>query len=538
MADCTDDRAAVTAGRARHDRDEDFRLIVESAVDYAIVAMDGQRIVTRWNRGAQRLLGFSEDDIVGRSADTFFTEEDRARGEPVREATLALTAGRAANERWHVRKDGSRFWGSGLMSPLRDESGAVTGLVKIFRDMTAAKAAAEEREHLLALAERARADAERANRAKDEFLAVLSHELRSPLNAMLGWVQVLTRATLPDDPVVRRAIATLERNIWTQSQVVSDLLDVSRITSGKMQLDLQRIDLPGLVVGVAESHRPAAEAKGLALVVQVPAEQIAVSGDLARLQQIVGNLVGNAIKFTDQGSVTVRVAPVDGEAEVTVRDTGSGIPAATLPTIFDRFVQSERSSTRRHGGLGLGLAIVKELTTLHGGSVRADSEGTGRGSCFTVRLPVLPPVRRPVPTEPSSPLAIDLTALDLLIVEDDRDTREALETLLAETGARVRAAGGVSEALAAWDDRRPDAIVSDIGMPGEDGYALIRAVRERERASASGPRVLAIAMTGFASRDDHEAAIRAGFDDHVGKPVAPSVLIAKLHDLAMASRRD
>jgi PAS domain S-box-containing protein len=516
------------AGRARHERDEHFRLIVESAVDYAIVSLDTRRFVASWNRGAERLLGYPESEIIGRCGDIFFTEEDRARGEPEREASLALATGRAENERWHVRKDGARFWGSGLMSVLRDESGAVTGLVKIFRDMTAARRSAEERDHLLAIAERARAEAERANHAKDEFLAVLSHELRSPLNAMLGWVHVLARA-VPADPVVTRAVATLERNIWTQSQVVSDLLDLSRIASGKMQLDFERVDLCGLVVGVAESLRPSATAKGLTLVVDLMADQVSVSGDSARLQQVIGNLIGNAIKFTDQGGITVRVGLAGAQAAVTVEDTGEGIAADVLPTVFDRFVQSEQSSTRRHGGLGLGLAIVKELIALHHGTVRAESPGVGQGARFTVLIPAIPPARAPVQPPPHSG-PIDLSTLDLLLVEDDRDTREALETLLADTGARVRGVDSAAAALASYDAARPDVIISDIGMPGEDGYALIRAVRDRERAS--GRRTVAIAMTGFASSDDHEAALRAGFDDHIGKPVAPATLMAKLADLA------
>jgi CheY-like chemotaxis protein len=388
---------------------------------------------------------------------------------------------------------------------------------------------------LLALAERAAVEAETASRAKDEFLAVLSHELRSPLNAMLGWVRILRRAGT-DDAMVVRAAETLERNVWAQAQVIDDLLDISRITSGKLQIERARVDLAAVVAGTVESMRPMAAGKRLTLELVMPHEHLDVSGDAARLQQVVGNVLHNAIKFTpESGRIAVRLREADGHAVVEVEDSGQGIEPMLLAHVFDRFVQSEASTTRRHGGLGLGLAIAKQLTVLHGGTVHAHSDGPGRGARFTITIPLAPAVLErdvdalaPLPAEPT-----DLGALDVLLVEDDDDSREALGIALEEGGARVRLAESVRAALAAYNARPPDVLVSDIGLPGEDGYALIRAIREREDGTSR--RTLAIAMTGFASRHDHETALRAGFDDHVGKPVEPETLLERLSCLA-ASR--
>ncbi|HVH07434.1 MAG TPA: ATP-binding protein [Myxococcota bacterium] len=369
-----------------------------------------------------------------------------------------------------------------------------------------------------------------ANRAKDDFLAVLSHELRSPLNAMLGWVRVLQRGDR-DEATVARAVATLERNVWAQAQVIDDLLDVTRIDSGKLDLDRTRVDLAAAVSGAVESLRPQAAGKRLAVDLSLADEALEVEGDAARLQQIVGNLLHNAIKFTpDGGRVAVRLARRGDAAALEVEDTGPGIETDLLPRVFDRFVQADSSTTRRHGGVGLGLSIVKTLTALHGGSVRAESAGPGRGARFTVLLPlaaetIARDVRVPAPAS-----AEDLAAVDVLLVEDDTDSREALAMALAERGARVRHAGSVREAIAAYDERAPDVLVSDIGMPEEDGYDLIREIRRRE--DGAGSRTAAIAMTGFASRHDREAALRAGFDDHVGKPVAIGALLTRLRTLA------
>jgi signal transduction histidine kinase/CheY-like chemotaxis protein len=434
------------------------------------------------------------------------------------------------------RADGTRLTAIGSAVPVQGSSGAPAGAIAVFIDVTAEHEAAAERERLLALAERAAVEAEAASRAKDEFLAVLSHELRSPLNAMLGWVHILRRSST-GGAMVTRAIDTLERNVWAQAQVINDLLDISRITSGKLVLDRARVDLAALVAGTVESMRPMVSAKRLMLEVVVPRERLDVGGEAARLQQVVGNVLHNAIKFTPEGGrIAVRLRARDGRALVEVEDTGQGIDPALLPHVFDRFVQSESSTTRRHGGLGLGLAIAKQLTVLHGGTVHAHSDGPGRGARITVTLPLASAVSEP-DVEAAAPVHVErahLDGLDVLLVEDDGDSREALGIALEEQGARVRRAASVHAALAAYDAHPPDVLISDIGMPGEDGYALMRAIREREGGSRR--RTLAIAMTGFASRQDHEVALRAGFDDHVGKPVEPAVLIERVNVLAARRR--
>ena len=384
---------------------------------------------------------------------------------------------------------------------------------------------AVERERLLAAAESARADAERANRAKDDFLAVLSHELRSPLNAMLGWVRVLQRAGAAD-PMVGRAVETLERNIWAQSQVIDDLLDVSRIDSGKLELDRTRVDLAAAVRFAVESMRPQAAAKQLALELAIAVEPLDVDGEAVRLQQIVANLLHNAIKFTPEGGrIAARLAtgtasrisrcptPESGSRPSCSRGSSS---ASCRPTRARRDARRSRARPRDR----------EHADELHGGTVAAASDGEGKGARFTVRLPL---AAAAVVRELHAPAAAptqDLSGVEILLVEDDADSRQALGMALAETGARVRHAGSVAEALSAYDAKPPDIVVSDIGMPERDGYALIREIRRRE--GSGGRRIAAIAMTGFASRHDREAALHAGFDDHIGKPVSIAALVARL----------
>ena len=390
---------------------------------------------------------------------------------------------------------------------------------------------------LLAIAEHARAEAEEANRTKDEFLAMLSHELRSPMNAMLGWIRILKTADGQDTDLVRRSVETLERNIRVQAQIVNDLLDVSRILSGKLQLEQEPVEFAGVVTGCVQSLKPSAEGKQVALRLMVKDEDLHVLGDEARLHQVVANLLGNAIKFTDAGGfITVTVERKDAFASLVIEDTGQGIAADFLPHLFERFSQADTGSTRAQGGLGLGLSIVRNMVSLHGGRIEADSAGLGRGARFSVVLPLADVPQRVAFRRSSSRPAVNggtLNALDLLLVDDDADSREALEIVLQMHGTRVRSVASVREALEAYDTQPPDVVISDVGMPGEDGYVLIRAIRDREEGRSH--RTLAIAMTGFAGRHDHETALRAGFDQHVAKPVEPDDLLDRVRMLA-ASR--
>jgi signal transduction histidine kinase/CheY-like chemotaxis protein len=418
--------------------------------------------------------------------------------------------------------------------PVTTGAGDPHGAIAVFVDVTAERTAASDRERLLALADAARADAELASRAKDEFLAILSHELRSPLNAMLGWLQIMKRPGV-DAGLTSRAMETLERNLRTQAQIISDLLDVSRITSGKFEMDHGRVDMTAVVLAAVESLRPMAEGKALRVDLDVAEGPLLVDGDMSRLQQVVTNILHNAIKFTPEGGrISLAARATDGAIEVTTADGGQGIDGTVLPRIFDRFVQADSGTNRRHGGLGLGLAIVKQLVERHGGTVAAMSPGIGLGATFTVTLPAALPRQVGSTPSPTESLAGHVPAgLDVLVVEDDDDSREALVIGLGLWGATVREANSAAEAVAAYLADPPDVLVSDIGMPGEDGYALIRAIRDHDQRN--GRHTLAIAMTGFASRVDREAALRAGFDVHVSKPVEIAALLRRIETL-VASR--
>jgi signal transduction histidine kinase len=398
--------------------------------------------------------------------------------------------------------------------------------------------AEEERAQLLVREQAARRQAEEANRIKDEFLATLSHELRTPLNAILGWAQML-RMTKLEEATASRAYATIERNARAQAQLISDLLDVSRIITGKLRLDQKPVDLAAVVDAVLDTVRPAAEAKGIPITVHLAPEVSPVLGDPDRLQQVVWNLLSNAIKFTPrEGRVEVYLRQVEGNVEIVVSDTGSGILPAFLPFVFDRFRQAESTTTRSHGGLGLGLSIVRHLVELHGGTVAVESAGEGTGAAFTVALPVratfLP---SPDPEQAEPPAASGgawdarlLAGVRVLVVEDDEDTRELLVRALERGGAEVEEAASVALALAALDRRLPDVLVSDIGMPGEDGYALIRKLRASTRER--GADLPAAALTAYARSEDRVQALQAGFQTHIAKPVDPSELVVIVARLA------
>jgi len=386
----------------------------------------------------------------------------------------------------------------------------------------------QERVHLLRREQAARLEAERANRVKDEFLATLSHELRTPLNAIMGWAHVLGQSSHDKDTVLR-ASTVIRQNAASQAQLIDDILDVSRIVGGKLVLDSALVTLDQVVNDAIDSLMPAASAKQIQ-VHRTLAGDLKVLGDRDRLQQIVWNLVSNALKFTQKGgAVTVRLLECDGDAQIEVIDTGVGISAEFLPYVFDRFRQQDSSMSRRHSGLGLGMAIVRHLVEAHGGTVAVASEGEGRGATFTLRLPRHTGAAPEVPAAPARPEAAQadeadferLNGLHILIVEDDTDSRNVLQLLLQRLGAIVEAAASAKEAFERVTHRQPDVLVSDIGMPDEDGYSLMRRVRQLPMDR----RLPAIALTAYARRQDAEAAIGAGYDRHLAKPVAPAELI-------------
>ena len=378
-------------------------------------------------------------------------------------------------------------------------------------------------------ADLSRANAEVANQLKDEFLAIVSHELRTPLNAILAWARLLGSGRL-DTARTTTAIQTIERNAKALAEIIDDLLDVSRIARGTITFDPRPVDLVAVIDGALDEVRLAAEAKAVNVVFARETLGSLVSGDPHRLQQVVVNLVSNAIKFTPSGrDVEVRLTSTASHAEIRVTDTGEGIAPEFLPHLFERFAQGDTSTTRRHGGIGLGLAIVKAIVELHGGTVHAGSPGPGMGAVFTVRIPLLS--RHEAEDVAGTPAAEPrLDGVTVLLAEDDADGRKVLTAILELAGAKVAAAGSAGEALNAFSDVRPDVLVSDIGMADEDGYALIRKIRGRE--STYGRKTPAIAVTGYASLADRTKMLAAGYQMHLKKPVEPSDLVAAVAALA------
>ncbi len=425
-----------------------------------------------------------------------------------------------------------------IMVPVIGADGRVEAVAGTTRDVTDRKVSDEERESLLASERSARAEAERAGRLKEEFLATLSHELRTPLSAILGWIQILRKKT-PSAESLEQGLAVIDRNARLQAQLIADLLDMSRIISGKMRMDVQRVELPLVIEAALEAIRPAAEAKEVRVQCVLDPITDTVHGDPTRLQQVVWNLLSNAVKFTPRGGrVQVVLARVNSHVELSVSDTGKGIKPEFLPYVFERFRQADSSAAREHGGLGLGLAIVKQLTELHGGTVRVSSAGEGQGATFVVHLPlaVMQPARGGTPdprvhpqAEPLRPVLHDspsLKGLRVLVVDDEFDARDLVRRVLEECDAEVILAASVDEGLAAVSSERPSVILSDIGMPERDGYEFMRTLRQ------SGVRVPAAALTAFARSEDRTRALHAGYQSHIAKPVEPAELLATVAALA------
>ncbi|MDB6011727.1 MAG: domain S-box [Gammaproteobacteria bacterium] len=531
------------AQKVIRDAERRYRSLLDNITDYAIFMTDPEGRVSSWNGGAGAILGYSGREILGQSVDLLATQEDLESDTPKREMREAASAGRVTNARWRLRKDGRRLFVEGVVAAVRDDTDRLLGFAHFLRDVTEKHRIEIEREQLLDSERAARSQAEYASRTKDEFLATLSHELRTPLNAILGWTQVLRKSRdLPQDAV--NALSVIERNARSQAQIIEDLLDMSSIISGKVRLDVQRLDLASVVKATVETVKPAALAKGIRLHVVLDPLAGPVRGDPNRLQQVFWNLLTNAMKFTHKdGRVTLTLARVNSHLEVEVSDNGEGIDPAFLPHVFDRFRQADASSARRHGGLGLGLSIVKQLVELHGGAISAKSAGRDLGSTFRVSLPLMatiedalePDVSRQHPKRSASLSAIeeiapgDLTGLKVLVVDDEPDARSLIQRLLQDCHASVVTAGSADEALQILCRDTPHVLVSDIGMPGEDGYTLIRRIRSMTGASALVP---AIALTAYARIEDRMKAIHAGFQLHLSKPVEPIELVAMVHSLA------
>ena len=500
-------------------------------VGTAVLLPDGT--VSEVNDELCRVLGYARDDLTALGWLDLVHADDRAGTRLQTKAALSGADNGRSCERRLVRKDGITIDAAVDMRGLPGPRGAIDHLMVLVQDITDRKRAEQEREQVLHGELEARRQAETASRAKDQFLATLSHELRTPLSPILAWSDLLRRHTLPREQT-DRGLAAIARNAASQARLIDELLDVSRIVSGKLRLELRPVDLALAVLDAVDVMRPTAEAKDIEVQVAVDRATCHVMGDSDRLRQVMWNLLSNAVKFTPHGGrVRVTLRRSGAHAQVVVADTGQGIPAAFLPFVFERFRQVDTTSTRRHGGLGIGLAIVHELVELHGGHVVADSAGEGRGAVFTVEIPLAADAR---PVETSRSARVGDAALDglrVLVVDDEPDSNEVVRTLLTACGADVRTATSAREALAVVESWLPDVVVSDLAMPEEDGYSLLARMR------AYGPplhSVPAIALTAYSAPSDREHALSAGFQAHVAKPVRTADLVGAVVAACEASK--
>ena len=482
----------------------DLREFLDASPD-AIVGFDPEGRIVLVNSRSERLFGRSATELLERPIRAILPGLDLESLAALRQGVHFETAGR--------RGDGGAFPARVSFTPV-----GASLRIALVRDASDQKRAEQDRVELLASERAARSEAERANLMKDEFLATLSHELRTPLNAMLGWTQILRTAT--DAEVTARAVETIERNIRVQAQLIEDLLDVSRIVSGKLALNVRPVELAPLVEAALATVAPAAANKGVELRSQIDPDVATVAGDAPRLQQVVWNLLSNAVKFTPKdGRIDVSLRQVGSLARIEVADTGTGIEAAFLPHVFDRFRQSDASESRSYGGLGLGLAIVRSLVELHGGTVRADSAGPGAGATFVVLLPVGFPAARaaadPEVRQTEGTPRID--GIRVLAVDDSKDSLGFLRRVLEDLGATVFTATSAAAAMEAIARHRPDVILCDVGMPVEDGYQFIQRLRAID--AEQGGQTPAAALTAYTRERDRQRALELGYQLHVPKPV-------------------
>lgn len=519
-----------------------------------IVTTDSELTVVEWNHWMEEHTGKRAHEVIGNNLLDLFPElierrldrhyQSALEGQ-VRVLSQALHGYLISMPVVSAEHDYAQMQQAVRISPLSHE-GQIIGTLTIIEDVTERvareaelHAQIEARSKLLASEKLARSEAERANRLKDEFLATISHELRNPLNAIMGWAHMLRLGKLTDANA-ERAVETIYRNAKSQAQLVADLLDVSRIISGKLRLDVRTVDLIYIINAAIDSVRPAVDAKGIRLQTLLDPAGGPISGDADRLQQIVWNLLTNAVKFTPRGGrIQVKVQRINSHVEIVVSDSGVGISKEFLPYVFDRFRQADASTTRIHGGLGLGLSIVRQLVDLHGGSVSVHSEGEGKGATFTITLPFVGVVSNQEgesvhPTQGDESASFEglpsLQGLKVLVVDDEPDTRELIREVLKECGSEVITSQSAAEALVALEEHKPDILISDLGMPDEDGYSLISKIRALPEDR--GGQIPAAALTAYARAEDRMRVLRSGFQFHLPKPVDSAELVTVVASLA------
>ena len=530
---------AERVARSASEKDEARLAVTLRSIGDAVITSDPAGLVTLMNPVASALTGRSEAVAIGKSIETVFQiieEETRQRVEnPIRRV---LREGRivGADHLLLIASDGRETPIDNTAAPIRSSEGTLIGIVLVFRDATDRRDGERRRHAILQREQEARREAEALSRGKDEFVATVSHELRTPLNAIFGWVRLLRTGKLNESQHAH-ALEVVERNTRAQAQLIEDLLDMSRMITGHLRLELRRLDLANVVRAAVDVVRPAAEAKGLQLHVELDPNVGPISGDADRLQQVVWNLLTNSVKFTPKGGrIDVSLGVEGSDAVVRVTDTGIGIAPDLLPHIFERFRQGASSPSRAYSGLGIGLALVQHLTEMHGGTAVAESDGADHGCTLTVRMPMLgaralaEPPAISLRDQPKDVVHGALNRLTVLVVDDDEDARDLIKTTLEHEGARVLSAGSLRLAMEILESETPDVVVSDIAMPNGTGYDLARQIRTNPRLAT----LPAIALTAYGRVEDHDRALSAGFDAHIVKPVEPLHLV---ETVAAAVRR-
>lgn len=509
----------------------------------AVIATDASGHVVFLNGVAESLTGWSIEEAEGESLDKVFRVlNEQTRAALDNPALLAIKEGRViglANHSVLVAKNGNEIPIDDSGAPIKDSEGNVLGAVLVFRDITVRREGENEHARLLEREKSARAQAEEANRSKDDFLATISHELRTPLNAIFGWASLMN--TNIDSEARKRAIQSIQESAKAQARLIEDLLDISRITSGKLRLNLAAVDLAQIIHSSIETVRPAVQAKGITLELELEPKTGAAWADATRIQQVLWNLLSNAAKFTQKGGrIDVRLTHSGSDARIDVCDNGSGIEPEFLPHLFERFVQADGRDTRSQGGLGIGLAIARHLVEMHGGHIRASSPGRGQGAVFSVWLPLTTGIESTEVLENNSNVASqstlpDLSSVNVLLVEDDESTREALSVVFTQCSAQVRAVASAAEAMRMIAQSPPDVLVSDIGLPVENGYELVSRIRSLDLKD--GGNIPAVAITAYARTDDRIRALKAGFQAYFSKPFDPAEVARIIASLTSKSSK-